>query len=345
MLVLTSRATRRFLRNRGAVAGCVMIAVLLIFAAFGPSMTAHDPYTSDFVHGVMGVNGVPVGPSADFLLGTDRIFRDEFARLAVGARLSLIIAFAATAIATIIGAAVGILAGYYEGSEGLRIPWSMVLGLVGAIFGLTSGHLTLTWTALGVGALGTAIGVVGGIRSLRAGPSLNLDTVLMRIVDVGLSFPFLLLVMAIGAAVDRTTVTSILVVLGLTGWLGTARILRAKTLQVRHLEYVVAARALGLRTPAILFRHILPNVAGPLIVIATASVAQMIVAESVLSYLGVGISPPTPTWGHMLFEGQDYYSAAPWLVAAPAGAILIAVFGFNLVGEGLRDALDSKEAA
>lgn len=343
--MVTSRATRRFLKNRGAVAGCVMIVILLIFAAFGPSMTSHDPYASDFVHGVMGANGVPVGPSANFLLGTDRIFRDEFARLAVGARLSLIIAFAATAIATIIGAAVGILAGYYEGTEGLRIPWSMVLALVGAVFGLTSGHLGLTWTALGVGALGTAAGVLGGIRSLRAGPSLNLDTVLMRIVDVGLSFPFLLLVMAIGAAVDRTTVTSILIVLGLTGWLGTARILRAKTLQVRHLEYVVAARALGLRTPAILFRHILPNVAGPLIVIATASVAQMIVAESVLSYLGVGISPPTPTWGHMLFEGQDYYSAAPWLVAAPAGAILLAVFGFNLVGEGLRDALDSKEAA
>jgi ABC-type dipeptide/oligopeptide/nickel transport system permease subunit len=341
--VSTSRAGRRFLKNRGAIAGCAMILVLLIFAAFGPMMSSHDPYTSDFVHGVMGSSGVPVGPNAEFLLGIDRIFRDEFARLALGARLSLVIAFAATALATVIGAAVGILAGYYEGSEGLRIPWSVVLGVVGALFGLTSGHLALTWTALGVGAAGTAIGVVAGIRSLRAGPSLNLDTALMRLVDVGLSFPFLLLVMAIGAAVDRTTVTSILVVLGLTGWLGTARILRAKTLQVRHLEYITAARALGLRTPAILFRHVLPNVAGPLIVIATASVAQMIVAESVLSYLGVGISPPTPTWGHMLFEGQDYYAAAPWLVAAPAGAILLAVFGFNLVGEGLRDALDAKE--
>ncbi|MEO6574879.1 MAG: ABC transporter permease, partial [Polyangiaceae bacterium] len=315
-----SRARGRFFKNRGAVAGCGMIAILLIFAAFGPMMTSHDPYASDFVHGVMGASGVPVGPNAEFLFGTDRIFRDEFARLAFGARLSLVIAFAATAIATLIGAAVGILAGYYEGSKGLRIPWSMVLAIVGAILGVTSAHLTLTWTALGVGTVGTAIGLAFGIRGLRAGPSLNLDTVLMRLVDVGLSFPFLLLVMAIGAAVDRTTVTSILIVLGLTGWLGTARILRAKTLQVRHLEYVVAARALGLGTPAILFRHILPNVAGPLIVIATASVAQMIVAESVLSYLGVGISPPTPTWGHMLFEGQDYYVAAPWLVAAPAGA-------------------------
>lgn len=344
MNIARSRARGRFFKNRGAVAGCVMITILLLFAAFGPMMTSHDPYASDFVHGVMGASGVPVGPNAEFLLGTDRIFRDELSRLALGARLSLIIAFAATAIATFLGAAVGILAGYYEGSRGLRVPWPMIFATVGGLFGVTIGHLTLSWIAIVIGLVATLAGIVGNLPRLRAGPSLNIDTALMRLVDVGLSFPFLLLVMAIGAAVDRTTVTSILIVLGLTGWLGTARILRAKTLQVRHLEYVVAARALGLRTPAILVRHVLPNVAGPLIVIATASVAQMIVAESVLSYLGVGISPPTPTWGHMLFEGQDYYAAAPWLVAAPAGAILLAVFGFNLVGEGLRDALDAKDA-
>ncbi|HEX7663699.1 MAG TPA: ABC transporter permease subunit, partial [Polyangiaceae bacterium] len=90
-------------------------------------------------------------------------------------------------------------------------------------------------------------------------------------------------------------------------------------------------------------RHVLPNVTGTLVVVSTISVAQMILAESVLSYLGVGVPPPTPTWGHMLFEGQDYYQAAPWLVLAPAVAILLAVLGFNLLGEGLRDALDPHE--
>jgi peptide/nickel transport system permease protein len=114
-------------------------------------------------------------------------------------------------------------------------------------------------------------------------------------------------------------------------------------MQIRNLDFVVASRALGQSTARLLLRHVLPNVAGPLIVIGTVSVAQMIVAESVLSYLGVGVSPPTPTWGHMLFEGQDYYMAAPWLFLAPAIAILLAVFGFNLLGEGLRDALDPKE--
>ena len=93
-----------------------------------------------------------------------------------------------------------------------------------------------------------------------------------------------------------------------------------------------------------LWKHVLPNVAGPLIVTATVLVAQMIVADSVLSYLGVGISPPIPTWGRMLFEGQDDYLAAPWLVAAPGAAILLAVWGFNMLGEGLRDALDPREA-
>jgi peptide/nickel transport system permease protein len=131
-----------------------------------------------------------------------------------------------------------------------------------------------------------------------------------------------------------------LTTLGATSWLGIARVLRVKTMQVRSLEYVVAARALGQSTPKILLLHVFPNVAGPLLVAATVLVGQMMIADSVLSYLGVGISPPTPTWGRMLFEGQDSYVGAPWLVAAPAAAILLSVWGFNMLGEGLRDALD-----
>lgn len=290
--MLDERAIRRFRANRGAAVGVALVLLLIVFALIGPLLSRHDPYLSDFSRGA-SVDGTPVGPSSEFWLGTDRLFRDQFSRLAYGARLSLVIAFAATAISTVIGAAAGITAGWYEGSRGIR--------------------------------------------------GLNADVAIMRAVDVGLSFPFLLLVMAIGAALDRTTAFTILAVLGVTSWLGTARILRAKTMQVRSLEYVLAARALGQPTWRILARHVLPNVAGPLIVIATAQVAQMIVAESVLSYLGVGIAPPTATWGHMLYEGQDSYLAAPWMLAAPAVAILISVLGFNLLGEGLRDALDPKD--
>jgi ABC-type dipeptide/oligopeptide/nickel transport system permease subunit len=341
--MLDPRSWGRFKKNRGALVGVALVVLLLLFAILGPVLAHHDPYVSHFQGGVDMDTATPVGPSSEYLLGTDRIFRDQLARLAVGARLSLLIAFFATAIASTLGAAVGILAGYYEGSTGVRLPWPLIVGLVAAFVLALAGMPKLVLPAATAGVLFTAIAVQWRLGFLLAGPLINADTVLMRLVDIGLSFPFLLLVMAIAAAIDRTTVGSILAVLGLTGWLGTARILRAKTLQVRGLDFVVAARALGQRTPSILVRHILPNVAGPLIVISTVSVAQMILAESVLSYLGVGIAPPTPTWGHMLFEGQDYYVAAPWLLIAPAVAILAAVFGFNLVGEGLRDALDPRE--
>jgi ABC-type dipeptide/oligopeptide/nickel transport system permease subunit len=172
----------------------------------------------------------------------------------------------------------------------------------------------------------------------------DIDGWLMRLVDVLLAFPFLLLLMAIGAALERTSATTLLLTLGATGWLGIARVLRAKTLQVRGLEYVAASRALGQSTFRILVKHVLPNVAGPLLVASTVLVAQMIVADSILSYLGVGLSPPAPTWGRMLLEGQDEYLTAPWLLVAPGGAILLSVCGFNMLGEGLRDALDPRDA-
>jgi ABC-type dipeptide/oligopeptide/nickel transport system permease subunit len=288
--VLDARARARFTRNRSAVAGTGIVALLVAFAVVGPLLASHGALESDFARGV-AADDMPVGPSAAFPLGADRIFRDVFARLAVAGRLSLLIAVSATLLASAIGAFVGIVAGYYEGTR-LRL----------------------------------------------------LDGMLMRAVDVMLAFPFLLLVMAIGAALDHTSAVTLFVILGATGWMGIARVLRARTMQVRSLDYVVASRALGQPAARVMVRHVLPNVAGPLIVSATVLVAQMIVADSALSYLGLGIAPPTPTWGRMLFEGQDYYAVAPWLVAAPAAVILLAVWGFNMLGEGLRDALDPHEA-
>ena len=192
-------------------------------------------------------------------------------------------------------------------------------------------------------AIGATVGIVAGtFAGTRHG---YVDAVLMRIVDVLLSFPYLLLVMAIGAALDATSVGMVLLVLGLTSWLSTARILRAKTLQLRELGYVEAARALGQKTPSIWVKHILPNVTGPLVVVSTASMASMILAESVLSFLSVGVQPPTATWGRMLAEGQRSFAAAPHLVVAPAIAILVSVLAFNLIGEGLRDALDAKDVS
>ena len=325
----------RFVRNRSARLGAAVVGALVLFAVLGPLVASHGPLESDFVHG-MSASGLPVGPSARFPLGADRLLRDELARLAYGGRISLLIAVSATLIATALGALVGIVAGWYEGTR-TRVPWPALAGLVGSLVALAEGRRA-------VAAIGFAGSAMAAATSRSSGPRVDVDGWLMRLADVLMAFPFLLLVMAIGAAMDRTTAVTIFVILGATGWLGIARVLRAKTMQVRRLEYIEASRALGQSTARLMLCHVLPNVAGPLIVTGTIQVAQMVVADSVLSYLGVGISPPTPTWGRMLFEGQDDYLAAPWLVVAPGAAILLAVWGFNMLGEGLRDALDPREA-
>jgi ABC-type dipeptide/oligopeptide/nickel transport system permease subunit len=311
------------------------VAFLVLFALFGPLAAPHGPFASDFAHGMSAI-GAPVGPSAAFPLGADRLFRDELARLAYGGRTSLLIAVVATLIASALGAVVGVVCGWYEGTR-VSVPWPAVAAFVAAVAALALGRP-------GIAAVALAAAVVASVKSRAPGPRVDVDGCLMRVADVLLAFPFLLLVMAIGAALDHITTVAIFVVLGLTGWLGIARVLRAKTMSVRSLEYVEASRALGQSTARLMLDHVLPSVAGPLIVTATIQVAQMVVADSVLSYLGVGISPPTPTWGRMLLEGQDDYLAAPWLLMAPAVAILLAVWGFNMLGEGLRDALDPREA-
>jgi ABC-type dipeptide/oligopeptide/nickel transport system permease subunit len=288
------RAIARFRRHRGALVGTAIVGCLVIMAALGPALLGLDPMTSDFTAGC-GAEGEPVGPSAAHWLGTDAIYRDQLARLVYGARLSLAIGVAASALSLFIGTTAGMVAGYWEGR-------------------------TIGPTQL----------------------SISPDGIIMRLVDIGLCFPFLILVMAIGAALDETTVWTVLIVLGSTSWLGTARIVRSQTMRVRDLDFVMASRALGARTPMVLVRHVIPNVAGTLIVLGTISIAQMILAESALSYLNLGLPPPTPSWGHMLLEGQRYFGGAPWLLAAPAAAIVLAVMGFNLLGEGLRDALDPR---
>ncbi len=320
-------------RNRSALAGGVMVAILVLFAIVGPMVAPHGPLESDFVHGA-GPNLLPVGPSWEFPLGADRVFRDVFARLALGARLSLVIALSATAIAAAIGTAVGVVSGYLEGTS-VRVAWPALVGVAAGLIAWMAAHPIV---AGGV----VAAGFLASIARKLPGLPVDVDAVLMRAVDILLAFPFLLLVMGIGAALERTSAVTIFVVLGVTGWLGIARVLRAKTLQVRAHDYVLASRALGQSTPRILLHHVLPNIVGPLVVSVTVLASQMIVADSVLSYLGVGISPPTPTWGRMLFEGQAYVTAAPWLAFSPAAAILLAAWGFNMLGEGLRDALDPR---
>lgn len=341
-----SEARRRLLANVQVRIGAGLVAVLVLFSIVAPWISSHDAVTSHFE--TAATRGGPAGPSLAFPLGADRLYRDQLVRLAEGGRTSLVIGVLATALATLLGTLVGVLSGYYEGARGLRIPWLVVATGLALFFAVVYGpaNVTSAFTSAGglpiVITLGLALGLALATKA-RRGPEVGLDTFLMRAVDVGLAFPFLLLVMALASAFERTSATTILLTLGFSGWLGIARVVRAKTIGIRNQEYVLAARALGQRTPKILLIHILPNVLGPVVVLSTLSVAQMIVAESAMSYLGVGISPPTPTWGYMLFEGQETYAAAPWLLVAPFVAILMSVLGFNVLGEGLREALDPRK--
>jgi peptide/nickel transport system permease protein len=185
------------------------------------------------------------------------------------------------------------------------------------------------------GALGVLLGLLAGYYGGR------LDDLLMRVGDVQLAFPALVLAIAV-LAVLGSGLVNVVVVLGVTGWVTYARIARAETLSLRHREFVESARALGAGDPAILWRHVLPNVLPPLVVVATFSVARTIIAEASLSFLGLGLPPPAPSWGAMLDEGRNYLTTGWWLALFPGLAILAVVLGINVVGDWLRDALDPR---
>jgi peptide/nickel transport system permease protein len=285
-----SRARARFVANRGAVVGSVLMIGLVALAVLAPVLSAKNPLVSDIEHGLSEL-GAPLPPSGDALLGTDQLGRDVWARVVTGAQTSLSIAGIATLIALVIGVSVGLAAGYAGGA---------------------------------------------------------IDSALMRLVDLVLAFPILLLAILLAALFREAELSSstapVFLTLGAVGWTTMARVVRGKAQVLAHSEMILAARAMGASPVRIVTRYVLPNVAGVVIVIAALVFAQNLLAESVLSYLGLGPAPPAPTWGHMLYEGRAYYRTAPHLVLAPGIAILVAVISFNLVGEGLRDAFDARDA-
>ncbi|HEY2996792.1 MAG TPA: ABC transporter permease [Methylomirabilota bacterium] len=187
-----------------------------------------------------------------------------------------------------------------------------------------------------------ATAVVGGLLGLVAGfverwPS----AVLMRIVDVQLSFPFILLALTINAIVGLG-LRNIILSLSAAGWVVYARVVRGEVLSVKQRDFVQAAAALGVGRTRLLFRHVLPNVAPSIIVVASLQFSQFIVAEAAISFLGFGVQPPTPAWGSMLSESRDFLYVAWWLAAFPGGALALTALGVNLLGDWLRDTLDPK---
>lgn len=271
-----SRAAYRFMRHHLALAGIVMISVLLLACILGPYALPYDSLHID----LRARFAPPL--SGQHYLGTDPLGRDLAARLFMAGRVSLLVGFSAMLLSTLIGTLIGVTAGYRGG-------W------IGAV--------------------------------------------LMRVVDGFLSYPSIFLVLALAATL-RPSPVMITVIIAVTSWMETARIVEAEVRSLREREFVQAARMVGLSRKHIMFREILPNAIGPIIVAASLAVARAILLEAYISFLGYGIQPPLPSWGNMLNGAQQYLASAPWLAIIPGAAITIAVTSFNFIGDGLRDALD-----
>jgi len=196
--------------------------------------------------------------------------------------------------------------------------------------------LKVGFVAVGIAVL---IGTLIGLISAYYGGWV--DNLLMRFVDIMLCFPTFFLILAVIAMLEPS-IWYIMIIIGLTGWMGVARLVRAEVLSIRERDYIMAAKSIGASDFRIIFRHVLPNAVSPVLVSATLGVAGAILTESALSFLGIGVQPPTPSWGNILTSGKDYIEFAWWLSLFPGLAILVTVLSYNLLGEGIRDALDPR---
>jgi len=286
-----------------------------------------------------------------YLLGTDDLGRDVFARMLQGAWVSLTVGFVAVGISVLIGILMGGIAGYFGQN---RVSVDQILAAFALLLGaalLVAGAIFSGPALLLIGAAYVVFSVWwkkgSGKQSLPkwikvffAG-AISIDTLIMRFVDIMLCFPSFFLILTVVALLPAS-MYNIMIVIGLTSWMGTTRFVRAEFLSLREQDFVTAARALGVGNWRIIFRHMIPNAIAPVLVSATIGIATAILTEAGLSFLGFGVPPPHATWGNILSDGKRFIFDAPWLTFIPGFAILIVVLSFNLFGEGLRDILNPK---
>lgn len=271
-----ARRTRRLV-----AAGACFVLLLAVMAVTAPWLAPQDP-TRQSLRARLAAPTLAAADGRAHLLGTDHLGRDVLSRTIFGARVSLVVGFAAVVVGSLVGAALGILAGYRAG-----------------------------WT----------------------------DTIIMTVADAQLAFPFVLLAIGIIGVLGPSFPT-LVVVIGLSGWVDYARVLRSQVLVLRSREFVDAIHALGGAVPRIVARHILPNVLSTLVVIGTLQLARAIVLEATLSFLGLGIQPPTPSWGGMIQEGREYLDSAWWISIFPGCLLLLTSLVVSRSGDWLRDLLD-----
>jgi peptide/nickel transport system permease protein len=356
---------RLFRRNRLAIAGLVFFIIFFCTAIIGLALTAGTnpvldpslvrlqeklrPPLSKPNLGTLLPSEIPT--LGLYLFGTDELGRDVFARMLQGAWVSLTVGFVAVGIAVIIGIFMGGIAGYY-GQRHLRVGQLITSAfvLLGALL-LIAGLTFVSGAFFICAAAGILISlyVKNSVKETAAAlwkrlwrkNTLSIDTVIMRFVDIMLCFPSFFLILTVVALLPAS-IYNIMIVIGLTSWMGTTRFVRAEFLSLRELDFVAAARALGLSNFRIIFRHMMPNAVAPVLVSATIGIATAILTEAGLSFLGFGVPPPHATWGNILSDGKNFIFDAPWLTFVPGIGILIVVLSFNLFGEGLRDALNPK---
>jgi peptide/nickel transport system permease protein len=271
-----ARRTRRLV-----LAGGLFVLALIVLAAAAPWIAPQDP-TRQSLRARLKAPTLEAPDGRAHLLGTDHLGRDVLSRMVWGARVSLLVGFAAVGVGGLVGAGLGILAGYRGG-----------------------------WT----------------------------DTVIMTVADAQLAFPFILLAIGIIAVLGPSFPT-LVVVIGLSGWMSYARVLRSQVLVLRSREFVDAIHALGGSMPRVIARHIVPNVLSSLVVIATLELARSIVLEATLSFLGLGVQPPTPSWGGMVQEGREYLDSAWWISTSPGVLLMLTSVAVSRTGDWLRDLLD-----
>jgi peptide/nickel transport system permease protein len=268
---------RRFARNRGAVFGLAVLAVIVLMSVLAPVLAPYDPVAQ-------GVGKPLQRPSLEHWAGTDSFGRDLLSRIIYGARIALVVGVVSVVLAMLIGVTLGLAAGYYGG-----------------------------W----------------------------LDIVVMRVMDGLFAFPIIILAIAMMAIMGFGVLNVIIAVA--VGFIAPfARVTRADVLAVKEEPYVEAARLAGVSGPAIIVRHVLPNVMAPIIVQAALRVSGAIITESGLSFLGLGPPPPNPVWGSMIAEGRNFIVMAPHVSTFPGIALMLAIVGLNLLGDGLRDTLDPR---
>lgn len=271
---------KSLVRQPTALFGLIVVLAVITLAIAAPWIAPFDP--DDQMFEGLSLEGAPLPPGGQFLLGTDTLGRDLFSRLLYGARTSLVIGLVANGIAVGIGLLVGIVAGYVRGFFG---------------------------------------------------------NLLMRFTDLMMAFPALLLAIVL-AALLRPSLWIVAMVIALVNWVQVARIVYTETRGLVERDFIMAERSLGAGHARVLFLHILPHLMPTAIVWGTLGIATTVLLEATLSLLGIGVQPPQPSWGNIIFESQSYFQAAPWLVFFPGAIILLTALSFNLVGDALRDILD-----